>query len=222
MGFNLKRAGAALATGGLSEVGRALKPGSINMGDYNAAVDASMADTRKAYGQAMDAYDPYMQSTTVGGIAQGLSDIRNSNIYSGLVDERADTMKNYLGDVGLRSGYATNQMADLSNQTLFDLYNQQVNRQFQGANAMSPLLTGRANALTGIRMGGASANVNAQQQEEQAKAAMLSGLIGGGAQIGGAMLGNPSFMSGGAAAGGGLPAGGGVGNPNANMYRGYA
>jgi hypothetical protein len=208
MGFDLGRAAAGIATGGMSEVFGALKPGSVNMGDYNAAVAASMADTKKAYGQAMDAYDPYMQSTTVGGISKGLSDIRNSNIYSGLVDERADTMKNYLGDVGLRSGYATNEMADLSNQTLFDLYNQQVGRQYQGANAMSGLYTGQANALTGIRMGGASANVNAQQQEEQAKAAMISSLIGGGAQIGGAMLGNPALMGGGTPAGG-APTGGG-------------
>ena len=201
MGFDLGRAGAALATGGTSEIFGALKPGGISMDAYNEAVAKSMGDTRKAYGQAMDAYNPFMQSTTVEGIGQGLSDLRSSSVYSGLVDERADTMKNYLGDVGLRSGYATNEMADLSNQTLFDLYNQQVGRQYQGANAMSGLYTGQARDLTGIRMGGASANVNAQQQEEQAKAALISSLIGGGAQIGGAMIGNMG--------GGGAPAGGG-------------
>ncbi len=163
---------------------------SPNMGAYNRAVGQGMDGIKQGYGLARESYTPFMKGTTSAGMGMQLDELMNSGTYRNLVGERGNTMKNYLSDVGVsRSGHAVNEMADLSQDTLLGLEGLLSGRQFQGAQAMSGLNTGRARDLSGILMGQASANVNAQQQEEQAKAAMLSGLIGGGAQIGSAMFG---------------------------------
>ncbi len=190
MGFDLGRVGAGLATGGMSELFRGLTPDGVGMGAYNRAAGKATNYMNKGYDDAVAGYDPFMKGTTSAGMGMILDELGNSGTYRNLVGERGNTMKNYLSDVGLsRSGHAVNEMADLSQDTLLGLEGLLSGRQFQGAQAMSGLNTGRARDLSGILMGKASANVNAQQQEEQAKAAMLSGLIGGGAQIGSAMFG---------------------------------
>ena len=168
MGFNLDRAAKGLATGGLSELDRAFGGGGggVNMSGYNRAVNKSMKGINEGYDLAQAGYDPFMATTTAAGMGSGISELINSGTYRNLVGERANTMQDYLGGVGLsRSGYGVNEMADLSQDTLLGLEGLLSDRKLQGAQSIGGLHTGRAGDIAGMLTGGAAANLGAQQQQ---------------------------------------------------------
>ena len=189
MSFSIGDVGKGIVTGGLSFLADGLRPGGINMGDYNQAVSKSLRQTGKAYDTAMGRFDPYMETATVGGLDQMFKDIGSSSLYSSLMDERGKSLADVLGGTGVtRSGYGRDAASNLSTDTILGLEGLLTGRQFQGAQALGGLDIGRANALSNIRTGGAAAGIGAQQQQQQADAAMLSGLLNLGGNLGGAAL----------------------------------
>jgi hypothetical protein len=102
-------------------------------------------------------------ASTLDGYGNMLNDVRNSDTYNSLLNERMGAAQNQFADAGLRrSTTAGEQSADIAQNTLLDLGNQNYNRQLGMLNMGNQGVLNQANYL-----GSANTNLNNMNMAQQ-------------------------------------------------------
>jgi len=181
LGLDAKRdIGGFLGMEGLQQMQDALRRGEGRIG-------RSIRGINRAYGAAGDYMQPFMRGTTIEGYGDIMGDIAGSDIYSTLVDERGDIVANKLGGTGVtRSGYGTEQIAQVPTDVMMGLEQLFSNRQLQGGQIMGGLETERAvnvadllSNLTAMDIGATQAGTQSRMQGLGNVGNMAGSIIGG-------------------------------------------
>ena len=127
-----------------------------NINNISGMLDPQAALQGQFMGSVADA-------STLDGYGNMLNDVRNSDTYNSLLGERMGAAQNQFADAGLRrSTTAGEQSADIAQNTLLDLGNQNYNRQMGMLNMGNQGVMNQANYL-----GNANTNLNNMNMNQQ-------------------------------------------------------
>lgn len=178
MGFSLSKAISA-PFDGLGSAGGAKNAIDRGMDRYEQYAREGIGEIRGGYKGALRELNPFKRGSTAQGFDRNIASLLSGQGTQALIDERSDTMADYLASQGLgRSSYGMNEMGKIPIDVAMGIEQMLSGRQYQGGMARGGLMTERAVNIADLLSGIGSSQFQASQAKAQADATKQGQMLG--------------------------------------------